>query len=69
MLEELSDRVIILADKSVLESTCCRKNVLIDLAEEQVSGYNWLVSLPRRNLMTLDWYRESHEDSLLNGKN
>lgn len=69
MLGELLNRVMIRADKSVLESRCHIKNVVIDFDEEQASGYNWLVSLARRNLITSDWYSEKHQESLLNSKN
>lgn len=68
-LGELLNRVMIRSDKSVLESKCHIKNVLIDFDTEQASGYNWLVSLTRRNLITSDWYSEKHQQSLLNSKN
>ncbi len=45
------------------------KSVMLNFSEDSAKSYNELVMVVSRNLITSDWFRESHEESLLNQKN
>lgn len=68
-LQPVLRRVMIRADKSILKSRCHISNSILDFTKESATDYNWLVSLTRRNLLTSDWFSETHKESLLNKNN
>ncbi|CDF34279.1 unnamed protein product [Chondrus crispus] len=68
-LQPVLRRVMIRADKSMLTSRCHISNSILDFTKGTAADYNWLVSLTRRNLLTADWFSETHKESLLNKNN
>lgn len=68
-LKALLRRVMIRADKSILKSRCNVRNVFLEFSAPSADSYNSVVRIVRRNLITSDWFSESHKESLLNQAN
>lgn len=70
-LQELLQRVMIRTSKRMIKSIpeLHVKSVFLKFTPDSAESYNELVMVVARNIITSDWFREDHEESLLNPKN
>ncbi len=70
-LKKLLREIMIRSEKRTISSIpkCTVSNVFLKFPKESAQCYNELVMIATRNIVTSDWFSETHKESLLNERN